>query len=543
MPCRGAIYERGSDGDTGDYKTLRQLPGLHISHTQKTNPEMKKSLTILFLIGLFSTMAFSQSTWIPEGDYRLYSSEYSWLPLKGVSYTVSSADSTMVQYTNYAQFNDFHGGQLQPPQTGTYTMTDSLGPFGKQVFYPKSDEVRLFKVGILLPNHPVSQHVYRCFTDSTNNVLVDAVSGVWTYSSDFQDSVLSFTLSAYSINGQPKPGHPMNAKTIVYGKNKGLISYSLILNYMVGTSPTSRLLYSKDLNFGSLPEKPEDVFTYKAGNEYHSIYVRRSYARVDSTFIIRKVQSVNKTGNVLHHIDSVYECEYTYYFDSTQTWRFHSSTPAPKRTDTTFIDLDQHAFLGINRSQTALFPFDSLHNQEYFIVENNTPISPFRLVAGRPLTYASSFTPVPPYAYFAQRDGLVDNIGYSSYYPDAGGPYIQTSLGFDGQEEILVFVKTTSGNRGVPLDPSLVNSLEKTAPVIVALYPNPAGKNVRLQLSEPNIWLAKIYSVQGQEAGVFQFDGDSHEIDLSGFESGVYFIHLTNGIYSGSARLVVLREN
>lgn len=497
---------------------------------------MKKSFSIMFLLSLFTNVAFCQSTWIPEGDYRLYSAEYSWLALKGVSYSVVSNDSNETRYKNYIQFSDFHTG-LMPP--GYYTMMDTVGPFGDHSYYPQSDQVKLFKMGLLLPNHPTAQQVYLCYSDNVENLRIDAVSGNWSYSSEYNDSILSFTLLVYTFNGQPNTQHPIHSKTLSYGKNSGLISYPFDLNLQSGVAPPSRLLYSEQLQIGSLPKKPEDVFNYEAGNEFHSIRTEWSYRQVDSSFIIRKTLAVNKNGNLIERIDSVHQATYQYHYDSTNTWRLFGLTYKSKHIDTTLTDLSMFAFFGTNKTQTAVFPFDSMHNQEYFMVENNSAISPVKLVVGRELPYANLFTPAPPFAYRSQIDPLFVDTEYSVYYPMAGGPYLKTSMGSQGEEEILVYVKDVSGERGVPLDPSLVSSLKKPGTAEIRLYPNPATKTVHLQLSESGNWQAILYTVQGQEIGAFSFEGDSHTLDLSGFQSGIYFIRLTNGAYSGSARLVV----
>ena len=124
------------------------------------------------------------------------------------------------------------------------------------------------------------------------------------------DSILTFTLSTSLYSGLADPQQPLHGKTLIYGKNSGLISFPIGLNTLTPSTLTSDLLYSNQLNFGNLPQVPEEIFNYAQGNEYHSIVAYGSKSRRDTSFIRRVVLFVTKTGNLLQHIDSVYSATY-----------------------------------------------------------------------------------------------------------------------------------------------------------------------------------------------------------------------------------------
>ena len=239
------------------------------------------------------------------------------------------------------------------------------------------------------------------------------------------------------------------------------------------------------------------------------------------------------------HIDSVYSATYMYGYDSTRTWQYYGLSRSSKIIDTTIVDLNEYAFFADQKTQTGLHPWDSTYNQEYFIAAPASPIAPFSLVIGRKLLYASEVSPNPPNSYYSQTGLMFPDNKHFVFYPGGGGPYIREGFGTEETIETLVYAKDNTGERGVPLNHSLVSSVQNPLAASINLYPNPAKNQVQLRVSQEANWEATLYSMDGMAIQHFAFEGDSHTMDISAIENGLYFIRITSPGYISNVKLQV----
>ncbi len=68
-----------------------------------------------------------------------------------------------------------------------------------------------------------------------------------------------------------------------------------------------------------------------------------------------------------------------------------------------------------------------------------------------------------------------------------------------------------------------VSELNDEAPAL-SLFPNPAGEFITLQQTEQLSGLLEVFSMSGHLVKSFWMEGESLQLNLSDFESGVYFV-------------------
>ena len=87
----------------------------------------------------------------------------------------------------------------------------------------------------------------------------------------------------------------------------------------------------------------------------------------------------------------------------------------------------------------------------------------------------------------------------------------------------------------------MVSSVRQIQPEQIGfgLYPNPAGESVNITLAPNTQATYRIYNVLGEKVGGGALKGIETNIDISGFEHGLYLVNITIGGHSATRKLVV----
>jgi len=71
-------------------------------------------------------------------------------------------------------------------------------------------------------------------------------------------------------------------------------------------------------------------------------------------------------------------------------------------------------------------------------------------------------------------------------------------------------------------------SIPENPHIYAYAYPNPSQGNVTIQFGKPGIKACKLYDLSGRQISRFSTQQDFYKLDLSAFESGIYFLDVTN---------------
>jgi hypothetical protein len=74
----------------------------------------------------------------------------------------------------------------------------------------------------------------------------------------------------------------------------------------------------------------------------------------------------------------------------------------------------------------------------------------------------------------------------------------------------------------------------------ISIYPNPAGDLINLQTSEIGRYVIEISTVNGQMILSSNSSGSTHQIDLSSFQKGLYFISIRSENYVSTHKIIKL---
>jgi hypothetical protein len=118
-------------------------------------------------------------------------------------------------------------------------------------------------------------------------------------------------------------------------------------------------------------------------------------------------------------------------------------------------------------------------------------------------------------AVAADDNGNIYQVGYFAHGPVTFGPYTLNTSANNGSSSFIG--KLSSGNLSTP------NLFAQT----IKIYPNPAINQINIDSTTPLSGTMKIYNVSGQ---VVLESTITERIDVSNFQSGLYFLELTDGI-------------
>jgi len=74
----------------------------------------------------------------------------------------------------------------------------------------------------------------------------------------------------------------------------------------------------------------------------------------------------------------------------------------------------------------------------------------------------------------------------------------------------------------------------------ISIYPNPVGNFLTIETVEPVPRSIEINSLNGQQLSVERMEGTTHQIDLSSFQKGIYFITIRSTDYVTTSKIIKL---
>ena len=94
-----------------------------------------------------------------------------------------------------------------------------------------------------------------------------------------------------------------------------------------------------------------------------------------------------------------------------------------------------------------------------------------------------------------------------------------------------------SGSLTMEVIPSGVIKTEKES---LSVYPNPVSNLVTMQTAIPGHYNIKIISLSGQKIFETELEGTTHQLDLSSFQKGVYFITIRSKDFVTTRKIIKL---
>ncbi|MGW8145238.1 MAG: T9SS type A sorting domain-containing protein, partial [Anaerolineales bacterium] len=73
-----------------------------------------------------------------------------------------------------------------------------------------------------------------------------------------------------------------------------------------------------------------------------------------------------------------------------------------------------------------------------------------------------------------------------------------------------------------------------------SIYPNPAFSLLTVEINAPDLYEVEITNLNGKLIQVGEFIGATHQIDLSSFQKGVYFITIRSKDFVTTRKIVKL---
>jgi hypothetical protein len=71
------------------------------------------------------------------------------------------------------------------------------------------------------------------------------------------------------------------------------------------------------------------------------------------------------------------------------------------------------------------------------------------------------------------------------------------------------------------------------------VYPNPTQNYIQIDAKTNTVLSATIFDVRGRQIGTYNFnDGDAIQIDISGFETAMYFIEINTNSGTITKRII-----
>ncbi len=85
--------------------------------------------------------------------------------------------------------------------------------------------------------------------------------------------------------------------------------------------------------------------------------------------------------------------------------------------------------------------------------------------------------------------------------------------------------------------------IEESSQSELSIYPNPTHTLITIETEYPDHYSINITTLNGQQILIGEMEGTSHQIDLSSFESGVYFITIRSKDFVTTRKIVKLRDH
>lgn len=184
-----------------------------------------------------------------------------------------------------------------------------------------------------------------------------------------------------------------------------------------------------------------------------------------------------------------------------EVWRFDLATPMKPKIMVTGVSLDQHdLYLSLNDNPNAT------------LIATITPAN----ASDQSVSWSSS----------DQGVATVDQEGNVTGIAEGEATIIVTTTDGGFTEECSVEIITVGINK---------NRADR-----IVLFPNPTNKLLSIQTTDPGIHSLEITSLNGRLIFNGEMEGTTHQVDLSSFQNGVYFITIRSKDYVTTRKIIKL---
>ncbi len=432
---------------------------------------------------------------------------------RAIKLTEISTSESLNGYNNFFEFNTDNYSTFWHWDTCVYPEKYSwIGPEvliyddGLNVFFNRDLDSVFVQTKALLND---SWKLYK-FPDESyfkaNLTIHDTLSFL-----GIQDSVKTIEIQFFDSNNQPAYSN-LNGKLIRLSKNHGIISILNFRDFPDFGEETYEVL-SHDLMGLSNPELGYqkmtigDIYDFNVGDEIH----RKALADGMNSYTINTY-----IGKNLIHPDSM---EYTFHrihwiYTPDDYWYYNDTI--------TTIYADINSFV------IDVMPFESIYDDwelyRYMISKGGIYNGRSVLYKNTPRLYWND-----EFSCFAFPFEL--NVTNDYKYIKGCGEFSSYTNFYSGYYEYLVYFKKGDDIWGTPLTLPLGISESSFDNFEVLVYPNPAGENVILEISQiisNNNYSLFVFNVLGEQVYSLDKLGEVNSIDVSNWNSGIYFYKISD---------------
>ncbi len=509
---------------------------------------MKKPILFLALLPM---LVFSQNYQCIQPDVEIYFNPVSSvnIPLNFLPYEdivpLRALKMSIVDSENKGAFYKNHKEIHNEEYTNQYWINDCRSPFmlswigndvfmrddGYNVFFNRlNDSIFIdtqaqLNESFLFYNYPDGSY----FLATVTNLELLSFLGI-------SDTAKTISLQLYTSDNQPADS-PINEKEIVLTKNHGFYKTFNFRDFPDFGDQTFSVLEHVLYGHGDIESSfkkltRRDIFDFEVGDKYHyetGFYIAGPYS---SWYNYKTWDIANKEW--LSN-DSVR------YTINEQKWGY--TGPAPEGIFFHDIDTITITYPELDLAIRDALPFEpvSPNNQKddyltFFVIKTNKFNNHPTLVvttdhyAGSDSCYYGTFedTDLASTLY-------VKGCGILESYED---PYISEEI-----NDELVYYKKGDEEWGTPLVPPVVGVSEKpNGNKLILVYPNPSNNSINFGIPEKltdNKYKLTVSDSKGLIRVEKEITSSNNSIDVSGWNDGIYFYHLTDGGYSESGKILI----
>jgi hypothetical protein len=103
-----------------------------------------------------------------------------------------------------------------------------------------------------------------------------------------------------------------------------------------------------------------------------------------------------------------------------------------------------------------------------------------------------------------------------------------------------LYARDTIGNLSEPEAFVITTGLKNYKPIHLRLYPNPTNALITVESVTSELSTIEITSVNGQLFFSKKVEGTSHQLDLSSFQKGIYFITIRSRHFVATRKIIKL---
>lgn len=149
------------------------------------------------------------------------------------------------------------------------------------------------------------------------------------------------------------------------------------------------------------------------------------------------------------------------------------------------------------------------------------------------------------YSFFS--DGITDNNNVLFEISDNSLILTSSLADFEEEEVTIQVTTTTTGQVGSSFDKNftfpidMITGFDDNGNDGFHIYPSPATDILSIESSEPNTFTIQIRSMTAKEVYKKERINNKEVVDVSGFDSGLYILHINTGLQKEIYRLIIIK--